>query len=417
VRDVRGRRLSLIAGGRATRSWMLASLCLLIALAVVGCGSSDPQKQVKRAEARVAQKQRALADAQDAFARASADFCDSSRDYLVALDRYGDVLHATAPTVGDVRTAGADLSAPRETAMTAAESAVSAHQAVAVAQQELADAQAALARASTGASPSGAGSGGAASGGTPSATPSASPLVATSTVNEVKSAEADFEAAQKGITDDTTLEKASQEFNAAAVALEVAWSRLVVEAGCLTDEEAQQAEKAVHDYTTTLQKSLAEAGYYDGKIDGSYDSATVDAVKSLQSRHGLPVTGLVDKSTAAALDSELQKAGGAAADEAIASTAALQQTLKLAGYWDGPVDGAWTPELTDALIELQKDLGVKPTGAVDAATLAAVETAIATAHKKLTATSTPTLGSPSPSTPEPSTPPASPTTTASSGMS
>jgi len=39
----------------------------------------------------------------DAFARASADFCDSSRDYLVALDRYGDVLHATAPTVRSSR--------------------------------------------------------------------------------------------------------------------------------------------------------------------------------------------------------------------------------------------------------------------------------------------------------------------------
>ena len=52
----------------------------------------------------------------------------------------------------------------------------------------------------------------------------------------------------------------------------------------------------------------------------------------------------------------------------MASTAAVQQTLKLAGYWDGPVDGEWTPALTEALKEFQTALGVKPSGEVDAAT-------------------------------------------------
>ena len=55
---------------------------------------------------------------------------------------------------------------------------------------------------------------------------------------------------------------------------------------------------------------------------------------------------------------------------------AVQQTLKLAGYWDGPVDGTWTPELTDALMSFQTDLGVEPTGTVDAATVAAAEQAL-----------------------------------------
>ncbi len=57
----------------------------------------------------------------------------------------------------------------------------------------------------------------------------------------------------------------------------------------------------------------------------------------------------------------------------------MQQTLKLAGFWDGPVDGEWTPELTDALKEFQTELGVEPTGTVDAATIAALEKAIAEA--------------------------------------
>ncbi len=54
----------------------------------------------------------------------------------------------------------------------------------------------------------------------------------------------------------------------------------------------------------------------------------------------------------------------------------MQQTLKLAGFWTGPVDGTWTAELTQALKSFQAALGVKPTGAVDAATIAAVEDAL-----------------------------------------
>jgi len=74
---------------------------------------------------------------------------------------------------------------------------------------------------------------------------------------------------------------------------------------------------------------------------------------------------------------ELEAKGGAAAQKALASTAAVQQTLKLAGYWDGPVDGDWTPALTEALKEFQKALGVEPSGTVDAATVAALEEALA----------------------------------------
>ena len=61
----------------------------------------------------------------------------------------------------------------------------------------------------------------------------------------------------------------------------------------------------------------------------------------------------------------------------MATTAALQQTLKLAGFWDGPVDGVWTPALTEALQAFQAELGVEPTGTVDAATITAFEKALA----------------------------------------
>jgi peptidoglycan hydrolase-like protein with peptidoglycan-binding domain len=226
-------------------------------------------------------------------------------------------------------------------------------------------------------------------------------LAPASTVNRVKAAESDFQAAVKGVTDQTPLTSASQEFNAAAVAVELSWLRLFADAGCLTGQQEERAQAAVADYTTALQRSLAEAGYYDGQIDGVYGPQTVEAVKALQKAHGLPVTGAVDKATATALQDDVQQVGGAAAQDAVASTAAVQQTLKLAGFWDGPVDGSWTPALTQALKEFQKELGVSPTGTVDVATVAALEKALASA---------PESPSPSPSIDgSPSTPSASTT--------
>ena len=185
----------------------------------------------------------------------------------------------------------------------------------------------------------------------------------------------------------------------------MSWLRLFADAGCLTDEQAVQAEAAVRDYTTALQQSLRDAGYYDGEVDGVYGPATVDAVEALQKAHGLPSTGTVDKATAAALQGDLAAKGGAIAQEAVASTAAVQQTLKLAGFWDGPVDGEWTPELTEALKDFQTELGVKPTGTVDAATVAALEKAIAEARPEPSESTS--SASPTPSSSSESSQPAS----------
>ena len=221
---------------------------------------------------------------------------------------------------------------------------------------------------------------GSATASTPAGTASPEPLVPAATVKLVQDAEAQFASVQRGITDGTPLSQASQQFNAAAVALEMSWLRLFSDAGCLTDEQQKQAEAAVRDYTKALQKSLRGAGFYDGEVDGVYGPETVDAVEALQKAHGLPVTGTVDKATADALAADLAAKGGATAAQEVASTSAVQQTLKLAGFWDGPVDGEWTPELTDALMEFQTELGVEPTGTVDAATIAALEKAIAEAQ-------------------------------------
>jgi peptidoglycan hydrolase-like protein with peptidoglycan-binding domain len=392
-----------VNAGRRVGGWLLWLGCIVVAgVVVAACSSSGNGKastRVKVAEKHVSDAQQALSDAQSNLAAKTAGFCKASQSYITALDGYGDVLTQSAPTVGDVKNAGSDLEQPREDAFSSAGAAVDAQQQVIAAEQDLADAKAELADAKAAASDAASGTSTKSTAPTTTTptTPTASPtpLAPSASVNRVKQAEADFTAAQQGITDQTPLKQASQQFNAAAVALEMAWLKLFADAGCLSDDQQKKAEAAVHDYTQALQNSLAAAGYYHGEVNGAYGPVTVDAVEALQKAHGLPVTGTVDKATDAALQSDLQAKGGAAAQESLASTAAVQQTLKLAGYWNGPVDGNWTPALTEALKSFQTALGVKPTGTVDAATIAALEKAIATAKQQKTS---PSSAKPSPTT-------------------
>ncbi len=366
---------------RPPRVVATVALAVVALVTAVGCSGDPTDASVTAAQVRVTTKENALADAQREATSAQAAFCSATTDYVTALDRYGDILTATAPTVGDVKDAGSDLEQPGAAAADAASAVVDARGAVATAEQELADAQAALAAAEAAAAgtttePSDKAS---STGPTPTTTPVE--------VTRVQEAQTEFDAARTGISDQTPLRQAAEQFNAAAVALEMAWLQLLGQSGCLSDEQQQQATETVSGMTKTLQQALADTGYYEGKVDGIYGPKTVDAVQALQKANGLPQTGTVDKATEQALRSELAAKGGAAAQAETASTAALQQTLKLAGYWDGPVDGQWTDALTDALSELQADLGVKVTGTVDAATIAAFEKALAAA------TSSPSPGS------------------------
>ena len=80
-----------------------AAAGLMIALVLTGCAAEV--SDVDRAQARVTAAEKDVAQAESDLAAASSAFCSSGSDYVLALDRYGDVLTATAPTVGDVRTA------------------------------------------------------------------------------------------------------------------------------------------------------------------------------------------------------------------------------------------------------------------------------------------------------------------------
>jgi peptidoglycan hydrolase-like protein with peptidoglycan-binding domain len=381
------RRIHARSGPASTARARAVVLLACAGLIVAACGDSSgggtttTQGSVAAAQANVDAAKADLTKAQSDLTDAKATFCTGSKDYITAIDRYGKAFSDSAATVGDVQTAGADLEEPRAAAQSAATDVSDAVGAVTAAEQQLANAEAALAAAQAAAS------------GNPAPTTSSTTsttLVPPATISRVQQAESDLATTAEGITAQTPLTEATAEFNSAAFALEIAWLQLINDAGCLTDDQQAQAVAQVHDYTVALQTELTLTGYYTGPVDGIYGPETVAAVKQLQTDSSLPTTGFVDQATAAALDAKVQALGAADAQQALIQTTALQSVLKLAGYWTGPIDGIWTPALTDALKAFQTALGVPPTGEVDAATLAALETAIANLKAAPSTTTTPT---------------------------
>ena len=345
------------------RRRLVAALAVAVVLAA-GC-SSDSKGGVSAAQARVTAAEKTVSDAQAAYKSAGQKFCTEAKDNIAAIDRYGKLFDQSGATVGDVKTQGADLVKPSASAEAAAQDLKSAHDSLNKANLELVNAQAALAGAVASASSP-----------PPTSAPTATstpPSLPTASVDRVKKAQADLDTASQGITDATPLVQAQIQYTSAAFALEVAWLSLFNDAGCFTDEQQANANAALLQYTAQIQAGLAAAGYYTGDVDGVYGPTTVDAVKALQTAAGLPVTGLVDKATMAALEGKLTQTGGAIALQSATATAAVQTTLKLAGYWPGAIDGKWTDELTTALMAFQTSIGVPPTGVLDLPTLAAVQ--------------------------------------------
>src|SRR6218665_2048007 len=127
-RSARGRAPMSVQKSMVRVRWV-GVLAVATSLALTAC-SGDGDSALTVAQANVTKAEQALADAEAAATDAQADFCDASSDYITALDRYGDVLHATAVTVGDVKTSGADLKEPSQEAQDAADDVVSTREAV-----------------------------------------------------------------------------------------------------------------------------------------------------------------------------------------------------------------------------------------------------------------------------------------------
>ncbi len=296
---------------------------------------------------------------------AQQQFCSDVQEYVEALDTYGGLFADVELTVGEVKSAAEDLEPAREAVVASAEE---FQQAVEADSTEGVTIE----------------------------------LVDPETMEVVEQAEAAFADAVDGINDRTLVTEAAVSFTSAAYSLQVAWVRAFADAGCIEDEDAAQASQWVADYVEALQTDLRTLGYYSGSIDGIYGPKTVAAVEELQEANDLPVTGLPDPATQAAIQAALDGA-------ASAQVAALQGILVTLGYFPGPIDGQWSPQLEEALKAFQTDLGVSPTGTIDAETLRAFEEALAEGGEP--PPPPPATEAPPPDEPDTTRPPA-PTTTA-----
>lgn len=128
-----------------------------------------------------------------------------------------------------------------------------------------------------------------------------------------------------------------------------------------------------------LQNSLAAAGYLAGTVDGEYGSATARAVALFQEDQGLPVTGNADDKTLSAIQWAAKKGyrqGGGivyAKGNRGEEITQLQEKLRQGGYIAWEPDGIFGDGTVKAVRALQKDKGLSLSGAVDEATLEAIE--------------------------------------------
>lgn len=133
-------------------------------------------------------------------------------------------------------------------------------------------------------------------------------------------------------------------------------------------DEVRQAEAmAAAVFTTRLQQVLTVLGFYSGPIDGQWSDEMTASVAALQADLGVPITGVYDEATDAALRAKY----GAVADTLNESVIGIQILLTELGFYSGPIDGVYSAELVAAIKALQAELGVPQTGVIDAATLQA----------------------------------------------
>ena len=149
--------------------------------------------------------------------------------------------------------------------------------------------------------------------------------------------------------------------------------------------------KGAHgDNVRALQEALNRVGIgVKYGVDGYFGSATQASVKAFQNYKGLPITGVVDAATAAALGFSAGRggtavaaasSGGGSAVLAVGSSGAavrqLQQLLINAGQSvGGGIDGLYGTMTANAVKRFQQAKGLPVTGTVDAATLQALQAA------------------------------------------
>ena len=136
------------------------------------------------------------------------------------------------------------------------------------------------------------------------------------------------------------------------------------------------------DSVEKLQQALKIKGYYTSTVDGKYGQNTESAVKAYQKAVGITQTGKADYATIMKLFGSVQsttvqndpKMDGITSISQIAVPAtsqpgnsgknvvALQQALKIKGYFKAPIDGKYGDATKEAVLAFQKAKGLYQDG-------------------------------------------------------
>lgn len=131
-----------------------------------------------------------------------------------------------------------------------------------------------------------------------------------------------------------------------------------------------------------LQQALKLKGKFTSTVDGKFGNSTKEAINAYQKANGLPVTGKADYATIKKLFgkvsvttvaddpkmngitkiSEIKVPATTKKGNSGASVTALQQALKIKGYFKKPIDGIYGTSTFDAVTAFQKARGIKADG-------------------------------------------------------
>jgi murein DD-endopeptidase MepM/ murein hydrolase activator NlpD len=149
----------------------------------------------------------------------------------------------------------------------------------------------------------------------------------------------------------------------------------VVAVGAAALAFASGASAAGNPAVAASQVALRAEGFYDGPVDGISGPATVDALRTLQSAHGLAADGVVGNLTAALLGRFAPRRLGSRSltlDQTGWDVAELQFGLAWHGFPSGAFDGRFGEHLDGALRRFQAFARLVPDGVVGPETVAAL---------------------------------------------
>ena len=125
------------------------------------------------------------------------------------------------------------------------------------------------------------------------------------------------------------------------------------------------------DEVKRLQERLKQLGYYTGEVDGQYGQGTADAVKLFQNQHNLLSDGIAGENTRSILYGEnaetyvptpapSETPASLSKGDAGDTVRAMQERLKILGYYNGNVDGDFGGGTQEAvrLFQSQNSLNV-----------------------------------------------------------